>query len=41
MLYDMTYLWNLKNKNQSVQKEIRFMVTRDGRQREEELKEGR
>lgn len=31
MLYDMTYLWNLKNKNQSVQKEIRFMVTRDGR----------
>ena len=41
MLYDMTYLWNLKNKSQSVQKEIRFMVTRDGRQREEELKEGR
>ena len=39
ILYDLTYMWNLKQKqkNQLIQKEIKFAVTRGGNR---ELDEG-
>ena len=30
MLYDFTYMWNLKTKEDFIEKEIRFVVTRCG-----------